>query len=222
MTIAQSSKSPHGKLAIIIRCMNENHVSAVTRVHKDAFSGYMNVRLGAYYLRSFLLWFVERPFGVALIAEMNHEILGYVIGAPVGYNKILIRDLWLIAGCSIAIRPYLLMERRLRRNLSQRLRAIFGRRGSVPDDVAPQLPEPTMALVGIATSNDCRGQGVGTALINAFEEEALQRGMAAYRLSVYRSNMRARRFYESKGMICYDAGHKDYVNYAKLLFSTVG
>lgn len=217
MALSYPLPSRTGSSTFVVLPMTEVHIPATVEVHLEAFEDYMNVKLGRRYVRAFLLWFVGNPSSVALVSQVHGETVGYVVGAPVGYNRRLNRDLWLVGGLGLATRPYLLLEPRVRNNLCRRLRAMFSRSGPAQESIFPSLPKPTMSLVGIGLRKNCRGHGTGAALLRAFEEEARKRGMASYCLSVYRSNKQARRFYEKHGMACHEAGQEDYLYYSKVL-----
>ena len=60
-----------------------------------------------------------------------------------------------------------------------------------------------MSLVGIGTAPARQGQGIGSHLIEAFEQKTGQLGMRALRLSVYASNEAARGLYEKWGWQAY-------------------
>ena len=57
----------------------------------------------------------------------------------------------------------------------------------------------TLLMDGICVSNAARGQGIGTLLLNAIEDEARRLGLARVRLDVIDSNPRARALYERQG-----------------------
>jgi ribosomal protein S18 acetylase RimI-like enzyme len=59
--------------------------------------------------------------------------------------------------------------------------------------------EQSLSLVGIAVSPEFTRRGVGAALMEAFEREALVRGYGMLRLSVYESNTRAIQLYRRFG-----------------------
>jgi ribosomal protein S18 acetylase RimI-like enzyme len=56
-------------------------------------------------------------------------------------------------------------------------------------------------LDGLCVSDQARGQGVGTALLEAVVAEARQRGYRAVRLDVVDTNPRARALYERRGFV---------------------
>jgi ribosomal protein S18 acetylase RimI-like enzyme len=56
-------------------------------------------------------------------------------------------------------------------------------------------------LDGLCVSDEVRGQGVGTALLEAIVEEGRRRGYGAVRLDVVDTNARARALYERRGFV---------------------
>lgn len=56
-------------------------------------------------------------------------------------------------------------------------------------------------LDGLCVSDSVRGQGVGTALLEAIVEEGRRRGYGAVRLDVVDTNARARALYERRGFV---------------------
>jgi ribosomal protein S18 acetylase RimI-like enzyme len=56
-------------------------------------------------------------------------------------------------------------------------------------------------LDGLCVSDSVRGQGVGTALLEAIVEEGRRRGYGAVRLDVVDTNERARALYERRGFV---------------------
>jgi GNAT superfamily N-acetyltransferase len=62
--------------------------------------------------------------------------------------------------------------------------------------------DPEMFLLdGLCVADGARGQGVGTALVNAICDEARRRGYHAVRLDVIEGNDRARALYERAGFL---------------------
>jgi ribosomal protein S18 acetylase RimI-like enzyme len=191
--------------------MRAEMLPGVCALHLTAFRGQMSARLGSSYVRGFMDWFVRSADAVALVAvDEGGAILGYVIGAPAGYNTRMNRALLTVGARNLAVRPWLLFDRRVRSTVKARLSMIVGR----DQRAAPDLPRPTMALVGIAVSPTASGRGVGSALMRSFEREALRARMASLQLSVYPENAAARRLYEkcgwrplgshtSTGVMCY-------------------
>ncbi len=176
-------------------------IPAIAALQQVAFAGYLNARLGQRYQEAFIRWFVEDRDAIALVALGEEgRLLGYVVGAPLGYAAALNRVVLWPALTGIITRPWLFLDQRFRQAVRGRL-SIFlgGDNASAGATHQPELPTPTFSLVGIGVQPESRGQGVGLALINAFEEQAGARGGRSVRLSVYPENDPARRLYEKAG-----------------------
>ena len=173
-------------------------VPEVVKLHIDTFSGYRHIGIGRAYVRAFLEWFRQADRSIALVAINSYgQVIGYVVGAPVGYGRAMNRDLLWVATKGMILRPWIFFSGQFRRVIMSRLGIVFGY--SFVSDTEPNLSEPTMSLVSIAVSPSERGNRVGRHLIQAFEEKSRQLGMQSMRLSVFPSNRVARRFYECSG-----------------------
>lgn len=86
------------------------------------------------------------------------------------------------------------------------LRAVYGRFGGFWRGIVLQLlgrdtDSQRFLLDGLCVSDQARGQGVGTALLEAVVAEARQRGYRSVRLDVVDTNTRARALYERRGFV---------------------
>ncbi|HMB93821.1 MAG TPA: GNAT family N-acetyltransferase [Rhodothermales bacterium] len=194
--------------------MSLDRIRDVAALHRMAFSGYLNTKLGLPYLRAFLRWFCEGEEAIALCALRAGEPVGYVVGAPLGYTQALNRSVFVPALAGILLRPWLIFDGHFRQTVAGRWQAW---RGRDPLDDAPDLPMPTFSLVGIAVHPAARGKRIGQQLIDAFEAQARAAGACALRLSVYSDNKAAQRLYTRAGWSHHPRGgaHADY--YYKLL-----
>ncbi len=187
-----------GRRELVIEPIRDGLLPELVEVHMDAFRGYMNASIGRAYVRRFLCWFSRRSDGIALAAAVDGRVVGYVVGAPIGYERSMNRDLLWAAARGLALRPWLVLEKRFVERLGQRARQLLGwsavHRPSLPD-----LPQPVMSLVGIGVSAEGRGSGVGRALMEEFERRCRHDGVRAMRLSVYASNQAARTLYDRAG-----------------------
>ncbi len=171
-------------------------IAALAQLHLVAFAEYTNAKLGARYAEGLFQFFTARPERIALCASQDEsELIGYAIGAPVGYNKEMTSVLWPTVAWAIATRPMLWFDVRFRTIFKQKLCSILQRRSAVPP-ASTTLPMPTMSLVGIAVHPLARGRHVGRRLLERFELEVLCRGYTAMQLSVYPENRAARQLYE--------------------------
>lgn len=84
------------------------------------------------------------------------------------------------------------------------LRAVYGGfgglwRGLLLDLLERDVAPGRLLMDGICVHPEARGQGVGTALLDAIAGEARRRGLSEVRLDVIDSNPRARALYERAG-----------------------
>src|SRR5947208_14434295 len=104
---------PSGGKRVQVLSMTEEMLGPVCDLHLKAFAGRMTARLGSAYLRAFISWFLGAPNAIALVAaDEQGAILGYVIGAPVGYTTTMNRQLIWVAARSLIVRPWLLLDRK--------------------------------------------------------------------------------------------------------------
>ena len=73
--------------------MNESDVNDLAITHLRAFKGYLNASIGKDYVCNFLKWFINSPIGISLVLETEGKLIGYVVGAKLGYNKELNKSL---------------------------------------------------------------------------------------------------------------------------------
>jgi ribosomal protein S18 acetylase RimI-like enzyme len=178
--------------------LTEDFIPQVVDIHSQAFAGQMNVRLGKKYLFYFFKWFINYPYPISIVAIENGKyVRGYVIGAPLGYEIALNRDLfWVTAGCIIS-RPSLWFMQNIRGAVIGRLKILVG----LPQTKVqyPQLPSPVASLVGIGVAPHYQKWGIGNQLMQIFEEKSKLMQMKSMRLSVYPDNQGARHLYEKCG-----------------------
>lgn len=174
-------------------------IPAVARLQQQAFAGYLNARLGLRYQRAFIRWFYEAEDAIALVAmSESGDLLGYVVGAPIGYGARLNRAIFWPAVISILLRPWLFLDGYFRHMVAGRVRILTGR-GQPATAGTPALPAPTYSLVGIGVVPKARGRGIGAQLVDAFEVAATAQAVCSVRLSIYPHNTAARRLYEKQG-----------------------
>ena len=80
--------------------------------------------MGDTYVRAFIDWFRQAEHGgIALVAIDSHgDVVGYVIGAPLGYPRALSRHLgWVAVGAVIA-RPWIFFRQQFRHGILDRVK----------------------------------------------------------------------------------------------------
>jgi len=170
---------------------------AASKIHLQAFSGYLNALLGAGYARALIDWFAQQGDAIALAAiDGNHRVIGYAIGAPETINHKLRDDLFWVTVRSIVSRPWLILDKRLWKVGYARL---VKKKDADNSNYEPELPEPTMSLFGIGVEPPHRRKGVGQQLLFAFEERAKALKYRSLLLWVYADRATTRRLYEKCG-----------------------
>jgi ribosomal protein S18 acetylase RimI-like enzyme len=170
----------------------------VAELHLDAFAGYLNTLLGRGYSKAFIKWFINHERAIALAAiDGRQKVVGYALGAPVGYAERMNRDLFLGVAARILMRPSLLLNTRFWIVVTARIKSLLGQ----PQDgrQAPEILEPSMSLVAIGVASSQRRSKIGQRMMQAFESKAREFQMRSLVLSVYESGTVARRFYEKCG-----------------------
>lgn len=183
----------------VIVAMTAEMVRKAARVHRDALAGSRTASMGEAYIGAFIDWFRQTEHGgIALVAlDIHGDVVGYVIGAPLGYPSALSRHLVWVAAGAVLVRPWLFFRQQFRNGVLDRLRLLLGR--SLPHSVEPELPAPTMSLVAIGISPAARGKKIGLRLVQAFETRARELQMRSLRLSTRSDNAAARQLYERCG-----------------------
>jgi ribosomal protein S18 acetylase RimI-like enzyme len=187
-------------VGVAIEPFSHVDVDELVPIHRDAFQGYMNARLGTGYTAAFLRWFPRHPRDtIRLVArdEASKEALGYVVGVTREEEAILVKSLVPYAIAGLLCRPSLVLDREIRTKVIGRLAAMAGRES--PEAATLVLPPPTMGLIAIGVASAARGREVGSQLMGAFEAEARKMRMSSVFLSVYSENTAARRLYERCG-----------------------
>ncbi len=198
-SVQSPSTAAHATDGTVIVPMTAEMVRKAARVHIRALAGSRTAIMGAAYARAFIDWFRRREHGgIALVAiDVRGDVVGYVIGAPLGYPRALSRHLVWIAAGAVIVRPWLFFRQQFRNGVLDRLLFLLGR--SLPHGAVPELPAPTMSLVAIGVSPAARGKKIGLRLLQAFEAKARELHMRSLRLTTPSDNAAARRLYERCG-----------------------
>ncbi|MEI8279401.1 MAG: GNAT family N-acetyltransferase [Bacteroidota bacterium] len=200
---------------VLVDPFSKKDIQHLSQIHLSAFKGYMNAGMGKQYVQRFLLWFMAYPNAIALKAEYKGQICGYVVGAPIGYDKYINRDLFKTALVGILTHPYILFHQNFTRAAKAKLLMLLGKRPVKKVIQAP--PGHGISLVGICVAPDFGSKGIGKAIMSEFEVSARRLGMHYMRLSVYRSNAIARSLYEKAGWYIMEDDNENVLYYYKML-----
>jgi ribosomal protein S18 acetylase RimI-like enzyme len=178
---------------------NAEDISEISEVHMKAFWGSMNTQMGTGYVRAFFNWFMENEGCIALKADNENRIIGYIVGAPIGYGSIMNRDLLQIGLLGILTHPLIVFNKRIFKTIFIRFKLLFQSTTAETSINKFDLKGKGVSLVGIGVHPEYNGLGIGQTLISTYEIEAKKLGMDYMRLSVYDNNSKALKLYEKSG-----------------------
>jgi len=144
-------------------------------------------------------WFVKHQPDLSLVARKDGEIFGYVVGAVGGYGRKLFRYAFFEVLLGLAIHPGLWFQSETFLLWRSYLKGLFPQKTSSPAQLEDGPVVVRAALAGIGVDPEQQGQGVGSLLINGFENAAKDLGVRKLTLSVDKDNRSARRLYDRHG-----------------------
>jgi len=187
-----------GPEGVTIVPMTPEMVPQAARLHRTALGNTRTALMGERYVRVFIGWFRQPQHGIAVVAiDGRRDVVGYVIGAPLGYIQALSRHLVWISTVSVITRPWLVFRKQFRSGVLGRLLVPLVR--TVLQAAKPGLVPPTMSLVALAVSPDSREKRVGQNLMQACEERSRALRMRSLSLSTRSDNATARRLFQRCG-----------------------
>lgn len=167
--------------------MRPTDLPEIIQVHLSSFPNFFLTFLGHGFLRLLYRNIARDPEGIALVAEAEGKVVGFVAGVTrqTGfYRRLLKRQVlafaWAAMGAALR-RPTIIprLWRALRR----------------PGDAAESDTEA--CLMSIAVAPEFQGQGLGKQLVEAFCQELIARGESAVCLTTDRDqNEAANQFYQ--------------------------
>jgi|ERR1017187_298707 ribosomal protein S18 acetylase RimI-like enzyme len=178
---------------------DSGNIIELSELHMKAFKGSMNTRMGKKYVKDFIYWFSQNESCITLKAVEKKRIIGYIVGAPIGYGNKMNRDLLKTGVWGILTHPSILLSKRFFKTILARFKLLFQTNHNNSAANKFELRGKGISLIGIGVDPEYNGFGIGQNLISAFEKKATQLGMSYMRLSVYDNNLRALRLYERSG-----------------------
>lgn len=185
-----------------IRKMTHEDIPELVLVHIESFKESLNILAGKKYLSEVFAWFLHNDH-IALVSEQDNKLTGYVIGAPIGYEKAMNRALWKYGLTGLLTNPSRIFNLKLIRNIFKRIKSILGLSRLKSQPLVSELGFG-ISLVGIAVAERSKGSGNAKELVDGFEAAAKKRKADFIRLSVLRENKRAQAFYTKMNWTMHD------------------
>ena len=189
--------------ALVVRPLSRCSVSFAVSLHSNALPGGFFVELGPVFLRRYYETFIDSPYAIAMAVTSDAEPCGALVGTvddQAHYRWVLRNRALPLAAAAVwglASRPSVAVRfarTRARRYLSGARRLLRSRGEQGARTAAVQ----TGALTHVAVTDEARGSGVGSALVEAFTTAAFARGAGRLRVAT-RSTGGATEFYEHLG-----------------------
>ncbi len=201
---------------VVVEPLTYVDIESVVDVHMEAYHDRPSGMVGRKYARQFLLWFSHQPDAVAIVAKHGDKVLGYGVGAPVGYQRRLNRNLFWTVFWSVLFRPKVWINPIVISNIWSRFLVLLG--VSPKESRPPDLPLPLMSYVGAAVSSEARGMGVGFALYKSFEDETRKLGtVKSIRGTVHRDNAAPAKILSKLGWTPWRENKLGYISWFKSL-----
>lgn len=191
--------------SITVRELAYADLPDVVTVHTRAFPDSALTQLGREAVRRYYLWQMDGPHDSLNIGAFRDDgtLLGFCVGGMFrgslgGFlehnRRFLIRQMlthpWLLFNPLIRERAQYAIRRLLRQPIPQ---------SAHPTPKAPPSPERAFGILSIAVDPQYHGNGAARLMMAYSEQVARERGFKVMGLTVYKSNGRARRFYEKIG-----------------------
>jgi ribosomal protein S18 acetylase RimI-like enzyme len=182
--------------------LDEGSVRFAAKLHATTLPSGFFARLGPRWLRAYYRTFIDSPYAVALVARLDGQRAGVLVGATDSARHYA----WVIRtrGPSLAVLAALAMVGRPRvaalfvRTRARRYARRLLRRPTTPV-VTTQPAEPVAVLTHLAILAEARRNGVGAALVQRFTEELRQAGRQKVILVTLAGDAGAGPFYKRLG-----------------------
>lgn len=178
-------------------------VPGAARLHREVFADYFLGHMGQQFLEVFYREFVGRPGNHGVVAIVDGQVAGAVIGSSdlARFYAGLYRRHFAVLGIRFAVR--VARDGYIRRHMAARLphvatavRSRLGLGRSLPPSSSE---EPPAQLLSIGVADRRRGLGIADELTRRFCDLLADEGVGAVGLTVFNENTGAIAFYERTG-----------------------
>ncbi|MCB0726106.1 MAG: GNAT family N-acetyltransferase [Ignavibacteriae bacterium] len=195
--------------------------------HKSAFPDSLSSKMGKKYLEEMIAWYLSDNSKILFHVEENGRCIGYCGGMildgtqPTGSASGMMQYSFNSAVKAIMLRPWLLVHKEflnkyklIYKNIKRKFSGKKKQSGALKKKKNKELPEKEMGLVVIGVSSDFHGKGIGSILLQEFENKTLSMDIKKMGLAVRRGNEKALKSYQRNGWEI-SKEHPDYYEMTK-------
>lgn len=204
-----------------IRALEMGDIPQVAEIFGEQFPKSPWTQLGQKYTRKAFLWHYENFPRLAMVSETDSKVTGFIVGARYGnrecYQRIA-RFAYKEFFSGLARRPWLIFNRLYFSQLGD----VFKSPRPVNNGLSVNDPEKIAGnkaiLTFVAVNKAGQGKGIGTCLLKAFEQAALQQGFEILSLYTELDNHPARSLYVKNGwVVSHTNPRRNMIYYSKRL-----
>ena len=176
---------------LVVRPAVAQDLAAIVAIHRRAFSDFFLTRLGSAFLDRYYRLVLQFRHGILLVSESGGAITGFVSGFvdPAGFYRFMWSNRW---GFVWPVMQAVARHPSLAANVAHSVQRI--------QTTASEWPDGSCELSSIAVAPAVTGNGVGSALMKAFLDEAASRqACAVYLTTDAEDNPHANELYRRAG-----------------------
>jgi len=191
----------------LIRLLQSDDIGRLVEIHCERFPGYRTTDLGERFLRRMYTWFLVYMPDLALVAEVDGRVEGFILGSWGGYGRRIFRYTFSEIMWALVRKPALLCRRRTYAMWRSYLRGLVPSWAAGAPKNSPCHAEDghgqsktkmrTVSFASIAVAPN--HTGIGMYLINALQKAALSGGADHLSTSVLTSNTELIRIFDRLG-----------------------
>jgi GNAT superfamily N-acetyltransferase len=186
----------------IIRPLNPQDIPRVVEIFGEQFPELSWTRLGKQFIRKFMDWHLNYHPELALVADQDHRLVGFIVGATGGHREYYQRVLRyafpeFLSGS--LLHPWLVFRASFLTLWLEFFRDLRSGKTNPEGYGVGKTGEKKGILSFVAVTEDMQGRGIGTCLKQAFEQAAFQAGIEVLSSYTEINNYAARKLNEKRG-----------------------
>jgi ribosomal protein S18 acetylase RimI-like enzyme len=187
---------------LTIRPLDAQDISQVVEIFCAQFANLSWTRLGRNFIRKFIRWHFKYHPELALVAESDNQVIGFIVGATGAhrqyYRQVLQYALPEFLAGTI-LHPWLLLKTNFLGLWVDLFKGVRSGEFNRADPGASKTGEKKVIVSFVAVTRAATGRGIGAKLMQAFEQAAFQTGLELLSSYTEINNYAARGLHEKCG-----------------------